>query len=234
MPREPTAARLARIAQEQWGLLTRRQAAAAGISPATLARLASDGSIIERVAHGVYHLLGAPVPDHLDLRAAWLQLAPEIPAWQRTADQGVVSHRSAATLYGIGALPADRHEFTLPMRRQTRRPDVRLYVRDRLSLSWISLRGIPVTAPARIAADLLRDHEDPEAVGQIVVEATRQVYDYPATFAAAIAPFAARFGLANGDGLGLLRWLYELVGDPDIPRWMDEASGEGPSDGESE
>ncbi|MHB8450995.1 MAG: hypothetical protein ACYDAQ_11180, partial [Mycobacteriales bacterium] len=77
-------------------------------------------------------------------------------------------------------------------------------------------------------------HEDPEAVGQIVVEATRQVYDYPATFAAAIAPLATRFGLANGDGLGLLRWLYELVGDPDIPRWMDEASGEGPSDGESE
>jgi GH18 family chitinase len=49
------------------------------------------------------------------------------------------------------------------------------------------------------------------------------VYDYPGTFADALGPHAARFGLRRGDGLALLRWLLDLVGDPDTPRWMDEA-----------
>src|ERR1700730_112179 len=124
-----TLTRLADIAQDQWGLVTRRQAEKARTSPRTLGRLAADGSVLERVAQGVYRLAGAPVPDHMDLRAAWLQLAPETPAWDRTAEQGAVSHRSAAALYGLGHLPADRHEFTVPVRRQTRRPDVRLHTR---------------------------------------------------------------------------------------------------------
>jgi hypothetical protein len=29
----------------------------------------------------------------------------------RTPGQGVVSHRSAAAVYGVGDLPADRHDF---------------------------------------------------------------------------------------------------------------------------
>ena len=54
--------------------------AASGVAPATFARMAGDGTILERVARGVYHVAGAPLPDHLDLRAAWLQLAPATPA----------------------------------------------------------------------------------------------------------------------------------------------------------
>ena len=90
-----TLSRIARIAEDQWGLITRRQAEAAGVSQATLHRLAKTG-ILDRVAHGVYRLAGVPPPDYLDLRAAWLQFAPEVPAWERTPEQGVVSHRSAA------------------------------------------------------------------------------------------------------------------------------------------
>ena len=101
MPRASTLGPLAELAQDQWGLLTRRQAYKAGVAPATLTRLISD-SVLERVASGVYRLAGAPFPDHLELRAAWLQLAPDIPAWVRRPEQGVVSHRSAASLYGIG------------------------------------------------------------------------------------------------------------------------------------
>ncbi|MGH7746009.1 MAG: type IV toxin-antitoxin system AbiEi family antitoxin domain-containing protein, partial [Candidatus Dormibacteria bacterium] len=130
MDRTPTYGRLAGIAADQWGLITRRQAEAAGVSAATLKRLARTSGGLERLAHGVYRLAGAPLPRHPDLRAAWLQLAPEVPAWQRTPEQGVVSHRSAARLYGIGDLPADRHEFTLPVRRQSRRADVRLHHRS--------------------------------------------------------------------------------------------------------
>src|SRR5207244_9380889 len=136
------------IAEDQWGLVTRRQAELSGISQATLQRLAAKG-VLDRVAHGVYRLTGAPTPDHLGLRAAWLQLAPEVPAWERTPEQGVVSHRSAASLYGLGHLPADRHEFTIPKRRQTRRPDVTIHVRKLNRGEWTNLAGLPVTRPSR-------------------------------------------------------------------------------------
>jgi hypothetical protein len=220
--RYSTLSRIARIAEDQWGLITRRQAEGAGVSQATLYRLAKTG-ILDRVAHGVYRLTGAPTPDYLDLRAAWLQLAPKVPAWERTPEQGVVSHRSAAALYGLGHLPAGRHEFTLPERRQSRRSDVRLHHRAVRPDEWIVLHGMPVTRPSRIAADLMDDKEDPKAVAQVIADAFRPVYDYPAAFADALAPHAASFGLRRGDGLALLRWLLATVGDPETPRWIAEA-----------
>lgn len=220
--RYSTLSRIGQIAQDQWGLVTRRQAEQAGVSPATLQRLASE-SVLERVAQGVYHLAAAPTPDHLELRATWLQLAPDVLAWKRTPAEGVVSHRSAAAVYGLGHLPADRHEFTLPARRQSRRADVRLHHRQVADDESISLRGLPVTRPARIAADLLADREDPEAVAQIVADAIRGAYDNPGTFADALAPHAAKFGLRRQDGIALLRWLLDLVGDPQTPEWMGEA-----------
>ena len=223
MARGSTIARLSAIAADQWGLVTRRQAEAAGVPRATLDRLLNEENLVDRVAHGVYRLKVAPAPDHLALRAAWLQLAAEVPAWERRPEQGVVSHRSAAALYVIGDLPADRHEFTLATRRQTRRPDVRLHQRRLEDREWIWLRGLPVTRPARIADDLLRDDEGPDAVAQITADAIRAVYDYPGTFAEALAPHAARFGLRRGDGLALLQWLLDLVGDPETSRWMSEA-----------
>lgn len=223
MIRPSTISRLSAIAADQWGLVTRRQAERAGVPRATFDRLISDAGLVERVAHGIYRLTLAPAADHVALLAAWLQLAPDVLAWERTPDQGVVSHRSAAALYGIGELPADRHDFTLPTRKQSRRADVRLHQRQLDAGEWIWLRGLLVTRPARIASDLLRENEDPEAVAQITADAIRAVYDYPGTLAEALVPHAARFGLRRGDGLALLRWLLDLVGDPDTARWMTEA-----------
>jgi hypothetical protein len=80
-----------------------------------------------------------------------------------------------------------------------------------------------VTRPSRIASDLLDDKEDPEAVAHVVADAIRGVFDYPGTFADSLAPHAARFGLRRGDGIALLRWLLDLVGDPNTPRYMQEA-----------
>lgn len=223
MARPSTVNRLAAIAEDQWGLLTRRQAAVAGVSAATLDRITGTDGVLERIAHGVYHLAGAPLPDHVELRAAWLQLAPETVAWERRPEQGIVSRRSAAAVYGVGHLPADAHDFTFPDRRQSRRSDVRLHRRRLADSEWILLRGLPVTRPSRIAPDLLDDREDPEAVAQVIADAIRGAYDYPGTFAGALAPHATRFGLRRGDGLALLGWLLDLVGDPDAARWMDEA-----------
>lgn len=224
MPHTSTLSPIAGIAEDQWGLVTRRQASGAGVATATLDRLTSANRLVlERIAHGVYHLIGAPLPDHVSLRAAWLQLDPAALAWQRGPDQGVVSHRSAAELYGLGHLPADQHEFTFPARRQSRRADVRLHHRKLDDGDWTIAGGMLVTRPARIAADLLAEHEDPEAVGHVIADAIRAGLERPDTFADALARHAAHFGLRRGDGLALLRWLLDLTGDPDAPRWITQA-----------
>jgi hypothetical protein len=223
MPRNPTIAKLSVIAQDQWGLITRRQVEMAGVPRPTMARLAADGSVLQRVAHGVYRLSGAPQPDHEELRAAWLQLEPAVPVWQRTPEQGVISHRSAAALYELGDLPSDIHEFTVQTRKQSRRRDVRLHRRRIGKGQVLPWRGMPTTLPAQIASDLLYQHEEPEAVARIIVEAIRHANDYPGTIAEAIAPHATRFGLRRSDGLALFRWLVDLVGDPEAEQWMREA-----------
>src|SRR5262249_11590625 len=223
MPHYPTIARITEIAEDQWGLITRRQALDAGVSEATIDRLTADGSVLKKLAHGVYRLTGAPEPDHEGLRAAWLQLEPAVPGWARDPDDGVVSHRSAADMYGLGHLPEERHEFTVARRHQSRRPDVRLHRRELTEREWIVLRGLLVTRPARIASDLLYDKEDLSGVAQIIADALRGVYDYPSTVADALAPHAARFGLRRGDGIALLQWMLDLVGDPESQVWMSEA-----------
>jgi predicted transcriptional regulator of viral defense system len=226
MPQNRTLSPLALIAEDQWGLITRRQAEAAGVSTATLQRLSGEGSALERVARGVYHLAGAPIADHIDLRAAWLQLAPEQVGWERRPDEGVVSHRSAAALLELGHLPADRHEFTVAGRRQARRADVRIH-RGQLGEGEYSIfRGLPVTTPARTAADLLADREDPEAVAQVIIDALRKKKEWPARVAAALSPRAAQLGLRRGDGFAALARLLDLGGDPTAERWLEEAHSE--------
>jgi predicted transcriptional regulator of viral defense system len=209
--------RLAELAEDQWGLITRAQTRAAGVPPATLARLADVGGPLERIAHGVYRLRGTPVPPVLDLRVAWLQLAPDVPAWQRTRQQGVVSHRSAAAMLGLGDLPADQHEFTVPRRQQTRRRDVRLHCRPLREDEWTRSAGdvLPYTRASRLVVDLLIDREEPSAVAAVVADALERVLDDPKTLATALNPFAARFGLPPGDGGALLGQLVETTGfDP--------------------
>ncbi len=210
------------LAEEQWGLVTRRQVEATGTAWSTLSRKVRGGAL-ERVAHGVYRVRGSGEPDNLELRAAWLQLSPAAPAWERGPQDGVLSHRSAAVMYGAGHLPADTHEFTLPRRRQSRRRDVRLHRGAVPGESWIRLRGLPVTRPHRIAADLLAAREDPGAVGQLIADSLRAVYDYPGTVAQAIAPHALAHGLRRGDGMALLRWLLDLSGDPQRSTWLADA-----------
>jgi predicted transcriptional regulator of viral defense system len=210
MPRAATLDVLADLTEEQWGLFTTRQAETTGMAWSTLARLADQG-VAERVAHGVYRLRGGPPDPQLALRAAWLQLAPDALPWDRTADQGVVSHRSAAALHGLGHLPADVHHFALPVRRQSRRHDVVLHRGHLDAGEWHRYRGLLVTRPARTAADLLAALEDPGAVGHLVADALAAGSETRAAVAKAIAPYAARFGLPKGDGAKLRDWLVQIA-----------------------
>lgn len=191
---------LVAIVEEQWGLFTRAQAQETGMAWSTLARMARNGEV-ERVAHGVYRWSGVPHHELEPLRAAWLQLAPTVPAWQRVPSQGVVSHRSAASAFGIGELPADTHDFTLAGRRQTRRRDVRLHVGALAPGDVVRVGGLLVTRPARIVADLLRTREDVEAVGRILSEALRSGLDDEASCSEHLEPLARAWQHRDGKAL---------------------------------
>jgi hypothetical protein len=102
----------------------------------------------------------------------------------------VVSHASAASLYGVGDLRADVHEFTIPARRQTRRLDVRIH-RGRVAQERrILLGGLPTTRAGWMVGQLLADHADVDAVAEITREVLERVLDYPAVVAEAVAPYA--------------------------------------------
>jgi hypothetical protein len=148
-----------------------------------------------------------------------------VPAWQRLDDPDValVSHASAADLYGVGDLRADVHEFTLPARRQTRRAELRLHRGYVTKEHRIVLRGLPVTRAGWMIGDLLADHVDPESVARITAEVVDRVFDYPSVIAERIAPFAGRFGLPPGDGVDLLDELLTLAGYQDRETMLREA-----------
>jgi len=206
------AQRLFDVAEEQWGLITRSQARSEDVAPSSFARLIKDRRL-ERLAHGIYRVRGAREADHLALRAAWLQLDPRTPAWRRVTDlRGpVVSHSSAADLHGVGDLRPDVHEFTLSVRRQSRRPDVRLHRGIVPADERTVLRGLPVTRASRMIADLLADRVEPSAVSQIAAQVIERGLEDQATIAKQIAPYASRFGFRRGDGVALLDHLLALA-----------------------
>jgi hypothetical protein len=205
--------RIIELADGQWGLITRAQALGTGVPRATFARMIERG-LLERVAHGVYRVRGAGETDHMQLRAAWLQLDLTRPAWERLNDPdvAVISHTSAASLYGVGDLSPDIHEFTAPRRWQTRRRDVRVHRGTVPASDRIVLKGLPATRAGGMIADLLADHVEPVAVARITAEVIEHVYDYPRVVAEKIAPFAASFGLRQSDGVALVEHLLDLAG----------------------
>jgi hypothetical protein len=182
-------------------MVTAAQARAAGVSRVDVARLVADG-VLEPVAGGarVYRLVGAPPdPDRDPVRAAWLQLGDGRPASSRLrVPDAVVAGRSAALMLGLGDLAAGVHEFWVSRRRQLRRNDVRLLVRQDLPAdAWSVVEGLPVSTPARVVADLLGEREDGSAiarVGQDAVAAGRLSVEALVEVA---APHAAAYGASS-------------------------------------
>jgi hypothetical protein len=117
------------------------------------------------------------------------------------------------------------HEFTMPSRRQTRRPDVRLH-RGRVSAErQVILHGLPVTRAGRMVGDLLNDQVEPNIVAQITAEVVDRVLDYPSDIADGLAPYAARFGHPAGDGVALLDHLLQIAGRRNREVILAEARG---------
>jgi len=202
---------LADVAAEQWGLVTTAQARTLGVSAQRVARLTNQGSL-ERITHGVYRVAGAPPHPLDDLRAAWLTVDPSRRAAERLRGPGpaVVSHRSAASLHGLGDLAADLHDFTTPDRKQSRRPDIRLHRGHLAAREWTVVDGLPVTTVLRTVEDLAAARVDGGHLASVVRDAltVRQVSDKE--LSAALRPYGRRYGVLAGGGDALLvRFLQE-------------------------
>jgi predicted transcriptional regulator of viral defense system len=201
------------IAEAQWGLFTTRQAQEAGAARRDLVRLEQAG-VLERIAHGVYLVVGAPRPDLLELKAAWLQLAPGTPIDARTSDNGVVSHTSAALVHRLGTPDPLGHEFTVPPtpRFRTRRSDVRIHhaALGPDDIMWVD--QILVTSVPRTLSDLAAVNTDGGHLGEMTADALDRRLLTRTAAAAAFADHSQSYGLPSGDGRGLLQLLLSEIG----------------------
>jgi hypothetical protein len=163
---------LAELATTQWGLVTTAQAVAVGVSRVLLSRMAARGEL-DRVVHGVYAAPGAASEEYAELRALWLALDPGRTAEERLAEPrtaGVLSHATAARLHGLGDLLDEVVEVTVPTRRQSRRPGLRIHIAALDAHEVTTVDGLPVTTVARTVADLVAEGYDVDHVATIMAE----------------------------------------------------------------
>lgn len=168
------------LASQQWGLVTSAQAKVNGVDLPSLRRLAERGALV-RVRHGVYANIAATLSAELEVKAQWLALRPELMAADRVSDpalaaESVVSHTTAAEMWGIGDLWPDGIHFTVSDRRRSRQTDVRFHRADLGDKDWTIHPeiGLPMTTVARTIADLAQDGHETDHLLALVADAGRK------------------------------------------------------------
>jgi len=150
---------LHRLAEPQHGHVTRQQLLAMGVSGSEIQHLVEKGLLI-RVHAGVYAL-------------GYRQRTPKAIAAAAAlacGDGAVLSHDSAAALYGLREWPRIP-EVTTAVRR--RRPGIRVHRSGTLMETDVTRQyGIPVTTAARAILDVAGRLSDAELI-QIVSDARR-------------------------------------------------------------
>ena len=136
--------RLAALAADQHGVVHLEQARACGLSHDGVLRRQRAGRLVE-VHPRVFRLAGVPDSHLPALRAAAFAVQP----------QGVVSHRSAAWVWGLLPDEGEVIEVSVP---RSRGPRLRAVVvhrsRDLVRAHTTVRNGIPVTNPLRTLVDL--------------------------------------------------------------------------------
>jgi predicted transcriptional regulator of viral defense system len=151
----PADAAIADLAARQHGVVARAQLRRLGLGPDAIDHRLAQGRL-QRVHRGVYavgHRL-------LSREGAWMT------AVLAAGDGAVLSHRSAAALWGIRPAASTRVELTVPRPRRARRR-VRLHAAALAADETGRQRGIPVTTPARTLLDIaavLTPHELERAI----------------------------------------------------------------------
>ncbi|MFC0626936.1 hypothetical protein [Kribbella deserti] len=163
---------LTSVAAGQSGLVTGAQAARTGLGKAELERLSSGGLLFE-LDWDVHQLTSSPLaPRFAYPYAAWLALAPDKFASERTRGDAVLSQGSAARLHGLGAVGAPVMTFLAPIQRFGRLPRAVEVNVDKLAPPDVMvLGGVTVTTPHRTIVDLVRSHTDHGEVRGAITDA---------------------------------------------------------------
>lgn len=149
-------AAIAALAARQHGVVTTRQLAAAGIGERAVAHRVANGRLT-RIFRGVYRVGPVTAPHGLETAAV-------------LATGGVLSHHSAAALWGFRPPHEGDPHVTVQNREARSRPGLRVH--RTASLNAAVLNGLPLTTPARTLHDLtplLAPHELDRAVEEAVI-----------------------------------------------------------------
>lgn len=189
-------AELGRLAQMQWGLVTTRQAADAGVSRLQLSRMAAAG-VLERIAQGVYRMTGAPTQEHEEILAAWLSVSDS----SRTGEASpvIVAGAAAARLHGLGDLWVDAVDLVCERRRTSRNPRVRMRTLALPAADVTRVEGVPVMTPMRTLADLVEQWVDLSLVADALRDADARGVADLRELAQHLAPLSTRDGLPSGE-----------------------------------
>ncbi|MEA2124543.1 MAG: hypothetical protein QOI80_1325 [Solirubrobacteraceae bacterium] len=145
--------RAAEIAANQNGRITTQQLRReCGFQNSGIERGVQSGKL-HRVHHGVY-AVGHLAPSRVgDWHAAVLACGPK----------AVLSHRCAATAFGIRDGVGPRIDVTIPADKRRRRPGIAVHCADLLPFETDIWSNIPITSPARTMVDLAHELRDEEA-----------------------------------------------------------------------
>ncbi|MGP5138085.1 type IV toxin-antitoxin system AbiEi family antitoxin domain-containing protein [Corynebacterium variabile] len=212
------------LSSQQWGLVTSAQAQASGVDLPSLRRLENRGGLV-RVRHGVYATTATALSAEVEIKAQWLALRPELMAADRIGDpalagQVVVSHTTAAEMWGIGDLWPDGIHFTVGDRRRSRQPDVRFHRADLTAVDWVihPEAGLPVTTVARTIVDLAHDGHEPEHLLSLVGDAGRKSLLEEDELLDALAGHEDSLGVDRGDRRGLRTLLDDYFPEGRVAR----------------
>ena len=136
--------RIADLADRQWGIVTRAQLRALGLSAGAVDRRIAVARL--RPLHRGVYALG-----HRWLRREAHRLAAVLAC----GDGAVLSHASAAAHWGLRPSAATRIDVTVPRSGQRRRPGIRVHRHAALDAREVTIHDrVPVTTPARTLLDL--------------------------------------------------------------------------------
>lgn len=141
---ERCSARIAALADDQHGVVARRQLVALGVDRAAIDRRLAVGLLIP-LHRGVY----AVGHRRLTLEGRWLA------AVLAAGPGAVLSHRDAAALHGIRKAPESKKVSVSTPSAAKSTPALRVHSRRRLADEDVAtVQGIPTTSPARTLVDL--------------------------------------------------------------------------------
>ncbi len=161
--------RIYRIAEDQHGYFTARQAREAGVNPMAVVMMARRGAV-ERTSHGVYRVVRFPLGP--------LGQYVEASLWPH-GTRGVISHESALALYEMSDANPSKLHITVPRKFRIRREVPGYLVVHHADLQPHEIQpfeGIPVTAPERSILDCHARHLSRGLIRQAIDDARRQGY----------------------------------------------------------